>query len=96
MTAKYWNRPNCETCITIVTVCCFRKRKGLTTQNYFWRHSRGKAILLIFNPLYTVKLLKLNRRHWFIKMCAVTLWYGDSASNTAEENSSVFSLIWMR
>jgi len=27
--------------------------------------------------------------------CCLVLWYGDSAGNTDEENSSVFSLIWM-
>jgi len=27
---------------------------------------------------------------------AMMLWYGDGAGNTAEENSSVFSLIRMR
>jgi len=24
------------------------------------------------------------------------LWYGDGAGNNVEENSSIFSLIWMR
>ena len=33
----------------------------------------------------------------FLSITAKNLrWYGDGAGNTVEENSSVFSLIWMR
>ena len=35
-------------------------------------------------------------RWWFFAFCTGTVRYGDGAGNTAEENSSIFSLIRMR
>jgi len=40
----------------------------------------------------------IGRKHGMttITTTATPIWYGDGAGNTVEENSSIFSLIWMR